>query len=110
MRIGVISDTHGLLRPEVFAAFNKVELILHGGDIGSEEVLTGLRTIAPVIAVRGNNDTGRWASSIPETNQTEACRRRIFLIHDLKQMHHNAQAQGFDIVISGHSHKPLIEE
>ena len=110
MLIGVISDTHGLLRPEVFRAFSNVELILHGGDIGSEEVLEGLQTIAPVVAVRGNNDTAGWAKSIPDTNETQAGRRRIFLIHDLKEMNLNPLTAGFHVVISGHSHKPRIDQ
>src|SRR5436190_16452692 len=88
--IGVISDTHGLLRPEVLPVFKGVELILHAGDIGNPEVLDGLRTIAPVIAVRGNNDTGAWAKRIPEVEITEVESVSIYVLHDLKS------ADGFD--------------
>ncbi len=110
MLVGVISDTHGLLRPEVFSAFKKAELILHGGDIGSQTILDGLRTIAPVIAVRGNNEVGEWAEGIPETKDAKVGRRRIYLIHNLKEIPIDPKRQGFHIVISGHSHRPVIEE
>ena len=110
MLVGVISDTHGLLRREVFEAFKDSELILHGGDIGSQAILNELRRIAPVIAVRGNNDTGDWANSVPETNTAQIGRRRVFLIHNLKELEIDPRRAGFHMVVSGHSHKPLIEE
>ena len=110
MLIGVISDTHGLLRPEVFDAFKEVRLILHGGDIGCPEVLDGLRSIAPTIAVRGNNDTGEWAADIPESYATRVKFKRIYILHDLKQLGFRPATNGFDVVISGHSHKPVVEE
>ena len=82
----MISDTHGLLRSEVFDVFRGVDLILHAGDIGGPEGLKGLRSIAPVIAVRGNNDKGAWADRIPETKAKRVSDVRVFLIHDLKDL------------------------
>lgn len=110
MRIGVISDTHGLLRPQALAALAGSELILHAGDIGSPEVLTALQALAPVAAVRGNNDTAPWAQALPETLIVEAGGRRLYLLHDLKTLAHDPLAAGFDAVVSGHSHKPLIDQ
>lgn len=109
MRIGVISDTHGLLRPQALAALEGSELILHAGDIGAPEVLTGLQAIAPVLAVRGNNDTAPWAEALPETRVVEAGGLRFYLLHDLKTLDVDPLAAGFDAVLSGHSHKPLAE-
>jgi putative phosphoesterase len=108
-RIGVISDTHGLLRPEVPAAFGGVELILHAGDIGNAEVIRQLKTIAPVVAIRGNNDTGSWARAIPETKVTRIGRLSIYMLHNLKEIDLDPLAKGFQVVISGHSHQPSIE-
>jgi uncharacterized protein len=105
--IGVISDTHGLLRPEVTDAFRGVSLILHAGDIGCPEILDGLRGIAPVIAVRGNNDTGAWAKRIPEVETVKVGSVSIHVVHDVKTMREHATK--FDVVISGHSHRPLVE-
>lgn len=110
MRIGVISDTHGLLRPQALAALAGSELILHAGDIGSPEVLSALQALAPVVAVRGNNDTAPWAQALPETSIVEAGGRRFHLLHDLKTLALDPLAAGFDAVVSGHSHKPLIEQ
>lgn len=109
MRIGVISDTHGLLRPQALAALEGSELILHAGDIGSPEVLSALQALAPVVAVRGNNDTAPWAQALPETLTVEAGGRRFHLLHDLKTLALDPLAAGCDAVVSGHSHKPLIE-
>lgn len=109
MRIGVISDTHGLLRPQALAALAGSELILHVGDIGAPEVLSALQAIAPVAAVRGNNDTGPWAEALPETRVVEAGGLRFYLLHDLKTLALDPLAAGFDAVLSGHSHKPLAE-
>ena len=106
--VGVISDTHGLLRPEVFDVFRDVSLILHAGDIGSPEVLDELKKIALVVAVRGNNDTGAWAKRIPEIETVSVGAVSIHLIHDLKTM--KDAATDFDVVISGHSHKPSIDQ
>ncbi|TAJ51288.1 MAG: metallophosphoesterase [Nevskiaceae bacterium] len=109
MRIGVISDTHGLLRPQALAALAGSELILHAGDIGAPEVLAALEAIAPVAAVRGNNDTEPWAEALPETRVVEAGGLRFYLLHDLKTLALDPLAAGFDAVLSGHSHKPLAE-
>jgi uncharacterized protein len=107
-RIGVISDTHGLLRPEVPDVFKQVSLILHAGDIGSPEVLEGLRMLAPVVAVRGNNDTGEWARRIPETQTVRAGAVSIYMLHNLKEMKRTPLAKNLAVVISGHSHQPSI--
>jgi uncharacterized protein len=107
-RIGVISDTHGLLRPEVPDVFKDVSLILHAGDIGSPEVLEGLRKLAPVTAVRGNNDTGEWAKRIPETRTVRAGAVSIYMLHNLKEMKRTPSARNLAVVISGHSHQPSI--
>lgn len=109
MRIGVISDTHGLLRPQALAALAGSELILHAGDIGSPEVLSTLQALAPVVAVRGNNDTAPWAQALPETRVVEAGGLRFYLLHDLKTLALDPVTAGFAAVISGHSHKPLEE-
>ena len=103
--IGVVSDTHGLLRPEVSEVFKDVSLILHAGDIGSLEVLKTLKNLAPVVAVRGNNDIGAWANRIPQTKLVKAGRISIFMLHDLKELKVKSD---YDVVISGHSHRPSI--
>lgn len=110
MRIGVISDTHGLLRPEAVEALKDVDAIVHAGDIGDRRVLDELAHIAPVSAVRGNIDADfEWASEIPWTRDMEIAGRRIHVLHDLKLIHFDPRA-AVDIVISGHSHKPLLDE
>ena len=108
--IGVISDTHGLLRPEAAHAIRGVEKILHAGDIGKPEVLTGLASIAPVTAVRGNIDSGDWAAAIPETEQIDIGGVHIYMLHDLKELSIDPAEGGFRVIISGHSHKPFVEE
>ena len=108
-KIGVISDTHGLVRPEVHKAFRRVDLILHAGDIGSPDVLKELQSIAPVTAVRGNNDKGGWARSIPEHEELRILASRIYMIHDVKELASSTDVTGFNVVISGHSHRPSIE-
>jgi putative phosphoesterase len=108
--IGVISDTHGLLRPEAVAALRGVDLILHAGDVGNAEVLQTLSDIAPVIAVRGNNDKGDWAEELPQWEVTEVGAVSIYMIHDLKEIDLSPTAAGFQVVVSGHSHKPSVEE
>jgi putative phosphoesterase len=105
-RIGLISDTHGLLRPEALAALKGSELIIHAGDVGSAEILPQLRAIAPVIAVKGNIDTGAWASELPMTAVVEAGSARIYVLHDVHQLDLDPVAAGFQVVVSGHSHKP----
>lgn len=109
-RIGIISDTHGLLRPEAVAALQGCDVILHAGDIGKPHILDELHRIAPVTAVRGNVDTGPWAATLPERVRVEAGGLRILMLHDLKQLDRGALASGTDVVISGHSHVPRVEE
>lgn len=109
MLIGVISDTHGLLRPEALAALAGADLIVHAGDVGGPEVLEGLRRMAPVVAVRGNNDHGPWAKALPETNVVEAGGRRLYVLHDLHELDVDPAKKGFHAVIAGHSHRPQVE-
>ncbi|HWF37746.1 MAG TPA: metallophosphoesterase family protein [Candidatus Acidoferrales bacterium] len=104
-RIGVISDTHGLLRPEAVAGLRSSELIIHAGDVGGEDILDALSEIAPVIAVRGNTDRDVWSASLPESAVVEAHRALIYVLHDIHALDLNPAAAGFRIVISGHSHK-----
>jgi len=108
--IGVISDTHGLLRPEAVRALGGVEMILHAGDVGGPEVLEALGRVAPVVAVRGNNDRGGWAEALPEWEVVEFGAVSVYVIHDLKEMDLSPSAAGFRVVVSGHSHKPALEE
>jgi hypothetical protein len=108
-RVGVIADTHGLLRPEARDALAGTELILHAGDVGSEEVLAGLRQIAPVVAVRGNVDVEPWAAALPETEVVEAAGHAICVLHDENDLDLDPRAAGFDLVVAGHSHRPSIE-
>lgn len=109
MLVGVISDTHGVLRPEALEALSNSHLIIHAGDIGSPEILTRLAAIAPVEAVRGNVDTQTWARDIPETRIVEVQGRLLYVLHDRKQLDLDPQAAGFAAVISGHSHIPKSE-
>ena len=110
MRVSVISDTHSLLRPEALDALVGSDLILHAGDIGKPEVLDGLRAIAPVVAVRGNNDSGLWAEAIPEHETVEIAGVSIYLLHILQDLTIDPKTAGIQVVISGHSHKALLEE
>src|SRR6202158_3663048 len=105
-RIGLISDTHGLLRKEAVEALRGSELIIHAGDVGKPEILEVLKKIAPVVAVRGNVDTEPWAQALPETAVAEAGAVLIYVLHDVKALDLNPAASGFQIVVSGHSHKP----
>ena len=109
MKIGVISDTHDLLRPQAVAALRGVDHIVHAGDICGSVVLHGLGEIAPVSAVRGNNDRGDWAADLQETLAIELGGATICVLHDLSQLDLDPAAAGFQVVISGHSHRPLIE-
>jgi uncharacterized protein len=109
MIIGVISDTHGLLRPEAVALLRGSEHIIHAGDIGSPEIIPALEKIAPVTAIRGNIDKEVWARRFPETEVVELAGLQIFVIHDLNALDLNPQAAGFAAVISGHSHQPRQE-
>lgn len=105
-RIGLISDTHGLLRPEAVEALRGSELILHAGDVGKPEILAALREIAPVIAVRGNVDTADWTRKLPETAVAEADKVLLYILHDVHSLDLNPAAAGFHVVVSGHSHQP----
>jgi putative phosphoesterase len=108
--LGVISDTHGLLRPEALAALAGVERILHAGDIGDRDVLARLEQVAPVTAVRGNNDRGAWAADIPATEVVEVGGASLYVMHDLHELDLDPRAAGFAAVIAGHSHQPRLEE
>jgi len=108
IRIGLISDTHGLLRPEAFRALEGVDRILHAGDIGNAGVLSDLERLAPLSAIRGNNDTGDWARHIPETLQLDVGGIRIYLLHDLKAIDLDPRREGIRVVVAGHSHRPGI--
>jgi uncharacterized protein len=109
MLIGIISDTHGLLRPEALTALAGSDHIIHAGDIGGPAILDKLAEIAPVTAVRGNVDRGAWAKKIPETNVLEAGGVSIYVIHDLQELDLKPEAAGFAAVIYGHSHVPKAE-
>lgn len=109
MKIGVISDTHGLLRPEALQALRGSEFIIHAGDIGNPKILEDLAQIAPVTAVRGNVDRESWALTIPETNILEAGGVAIYVLHDILQLDMKPEAAGFAAVIYGHSHIPNQE-
>ncbi|HEV8714953.1 MAG TPA: metallophosphoesterase family protein [Candidatus Binatia bacterium] len=107
--VGIISDTHGLLRPEALAALRGCHVIAHAGDIGTPAVLAGLRQLAPVVAIRGNNDKGAWASTLPETIIVAAGGVSLYVLHDLNDLDLDPAAAGFRVVIAGHSHRPRIE-
>jgi putative phosphoesterase len=105
-KIGLISDTHGLLRKEAIEALSRSDLIIHAGDVGKAEILEVLRKIAPVVAVRGNVDIAEWAKVLPETAVAEAGTVMIYVLHDVHALDLDPVAAGFQIVVSGHSHKP----
>src|ERR1700751_4700189 len=107
--IGVISDTHGLLRPEAVEVLRGVSLILHAGDVGTPEVLEKLREIAPVMAVRGNVDRGAWASTLQHSEVIESEGVSIYMVHILDELDLKPEAAGFSAVVYGHSHKPACE-
>ena len=107
-RVGVISDTHGLVRPEALARLRGVSLIVHAGDIGHPDVLKALEAIAPVIAVRGNNDRGPWAGGLRETERVQVGGTVLYVVHDLAKLAIDPIAAGVDVVIAGHSHRPSI--
>jgi len=104
--IGVVSDTHGLLRPEAVAALRGSDLVLHAGDVGRPEVLDAFREIAPTVAVRGNVDRGAWADALPPTEVVEAGTRLLYMLHDISELDLDPAAAGFAAVIFGHSHRP----
>lgn len=109
-KIGLISDTHGLLRPEALQALRGSDLIIHAGDVGDPSILEALANIAPVVAVRGNVDTAEWAKSLPESAVAEAQGANIYVLHDFKALDLDPKASEFHIVVSGHSHKPSRSE
>jgi uncharacterized protein len=107
--VGIISDTHGLLRPEALAALRGSQLILHAGDIGAPRVLEQLSALAPTHAVRGNVDTQPWAASLPATEAVEIGPFVVWMLHDIAELEFDPVAAGFAAVVFGHSHKPSIE-
>ena len=108
--IGLISDTHGLVRPKALAALRGVSLILHAGDVGSSQVLEALKGLAPVVAVRGNNDKGEWAQKLRDREVVAVGAVNIYLLHNVKEIDLSPAATGFQVVVSGHSHKPSVQE
>ena len=109
-RVGLISDTHGLLRPEALAFLRGSDFIVHAGDIGNAEVLEKLEDLAPVTVVRGNNDRGSWADAIAQSEVLRVDDVLIYVLHDLAELDLDPVAAGFRVVVSGHSHHPLIKE
>jgi putative phosphoesterase len=108
--VGLVSDTHGLVRPEALAALKGSEVILHAGDIGKAEVLDSFGSIAPVIAIKGNNDRDFWAKKIPDVLNLEINGIKIRLIHNVKELEDDPAHDGIRIILSGHSHKPGVLE
>jgi len=106
--IGLISDTHGLMRPQALAALQDVQLIIHAGDIGAPEVLRDLKRIAPIVAIKGNNDREDWAKSLPDTKLLKINGKKLYIIHNIKELDCDPLAREIQVVISGHSHMPLI--
>src|SRR6476646_9037331 len=109
VRIGLISDTHGLLRPEALAALAGCDHIVHGGDIGGQAILDQLAAIAPLTVVRGNNDREAWAAAVPDTARVTIAGLTLFAVHDIATIGLDPAAEGIDVVVYGHSHKPLAE-
>ncbi len=109
-RVGLISDTHGLLRPEAVGFLRNCDVIVHAGDIGNPAVLVDLSVVAPVIAVRGNNDSGPWARAVPEFEVLPVGDVLIYVLHDLEELGVDPKASGFRVVVSGHSHRPSIDD
>jgi putative phosphoesterase len=108
--LGVISDTHGLFRPNVPALLAGVDLIVHAGDVGTPAILDALREIAPTVAVRGNVDTAPWCTALPETEVVKAGEVELYVLHDIAQLKFDAKRAGYRAVIYGHSHRASIEE
>lgn len=109
MHIGLISDTHGLLRPEALAALQGCARIIHAGDIGKAAVLDGLSALAPLDVIRGNIDTADWAQALPERLDLRIDGLRLHVLHDLKELNVDPVVAGINVVIAGHSHQPCIE-
>lgn len=110
VEIGVISDTHGLLRPEAVDALKGVERIIHGGDVGGEDILDDLSAIAPVTVVRGNTDYQSWAARLPATELVEVGGRSIYVVHDIADLNVDPAVAGIDVVVYGHSHQPVWDQ
>ncbi|MDH4607829.1 metallophosphoesterase family protein [Pseudomonas sp. BN102] len=110
LRIGLISDTHGLLRPQALAALQGCDHILHAGDIGKPEILDALAELAPLTAVRGNNDRDAWADAVREVEELWLGKLGIYLVHDQADIPDELAGRGFGVVVTGHSHKPLVTE
>jgi uncharacterized protein len=110
MRVGLISDTHGRLRPEALKFLQGAEYIIHAGDIGKPEILDELRALAPVTAVRGNNDRERWAARVPQSAVLRIGSVAIYVLHNLAELDVDPVAKKYRVVVSGHSHKPRSEE
>lgn len=110
IRVGLISDTHGLIRPQALDLLAGCERIIHAGDIGGAELLDALSAIAPVVAVRGNNDRGAWATMLPEWELVEAGGVRIYVLHDVAELDIDPESAGIGVVVYGHSHRPHIEQ
>ena len=108
-RIGLISDTHGLLRSEAIAALHGCDRIVHGGDIGERAILDALADLAPLTAVRGNNDTAAWAAPLPDVARVQCDGVSLLVLHDRKQLRIDPRDEGIDVVVSGHSHRPGAE-
>jgi putative phosphoesterase len=108
LQIGLISDTHGLLRDAALRALEGCELIIHAGDVGKPEILEALRRIAPVVAVRGNVDTGDWAPELPATEIVAAPGATLYVLHNLQELDLDPRAAGFHFVVTGHTHKPKL--
>lgn len=109
MRIGLISDTHGLVRPEALSFLAGSDAIVHAGDIGKPEVLQTLSAIAPLHAIRGNNDTGAWAKDLPDALALELGGIRLFVLHDVHTLGRHPAPPGTQVLVCGHSHKPLVQ-
>jgi putative phosphoesterase len=109
LSVGVISDTHGLLRPQAEQRLAGVAHIIHGGDIGKPDVIAGLRRISPVTAIRGNIDTAEWANEYPDTQMVRFGGHTIFVLHDIHELRLDPVSCGVDVVVSGHSHRPQIQ-
>jgi uncharacterized protein len=108
LRVGLISDTHGLLRPEARAFLARSDYIIHGGDIGSAQILEELAALAPLVAVRGNNDHQAWALRLPETEMMRVGGVFVYVIHDISQLDIEPRAAKVRVVVCGHSHKPVV--
>jgi putative phosphoesterase len=108
-RIGIISDTHGLLRPEAERLLAGVDHIIHGGDIGNPDIVPALLRIAPVTAIRGNVDNGDWAAEFADTELAKLAGLSIYVLHDLNTLQIDPAAEGIDVVVSGHSHAPKVQ-